>query len=293
MPTLFSLNSDLSENVPYNNPAFPFHVHKEDEISHYSISHWHDDLEFVVILEGELFYMVNGQKIPLQRGEGLFINSKSIHYGTLEDCDYCSFIACLFSLKLFPDNAYFLEEYVKPLISDPMIPFQKLSLDSSWQKEIMTLITNLYEIFSCKEEPFIALESLSRIVKLLTENAVTSQGSKPPTNSEEIQIVTAMMGYVQKNYANKILLKDLALAGNCCKTRCTQLFQKYLSTSPMVYVNNYRLEKSRSLLRYSNYSVTEISYLCGFTSSSYFCEAFHKYYDLTPKQYRKQNPLNS
>ena len=100
-----------------------------------------------------------------------------------------------------------------------------------------------------------------------------------------------MIGYVQKNYPNKILLKDLSESGNCCKTKCTSLFQKYLNTSPMLYVNQYRLEKSISLLRNTGMSITEIAYACGFSNTSYFCELFHKYYGTTPGKFRGRKDI--
>ena len=69
------LNSDASENVAYNNPDFPAYI-KKGQLSRYpdfrAVSHWHDDLEFILILEGQMFYDVNGQKISLQAGEGIF-----------------------------------------------------------------------------------------------------------------------------------------------------------------------------------------------------------------------------
>ena len=106
-------------------------------------------------------------------------------------------------------------------------------------------------------------------------------------NAEDILALTAMIGYVQKNYPNKILLKDISSAGNCCKTKCTSLFQKYLSSSPLLYLNRYRLEKSIFLLRNTAMSVTEVAYTCGFSNTSYFCELFHKYYHITPRQCRR------
>ena len=69
------LNLDLSENVDYNNPNFPVYV-KEGKLSTYpnfsGISHWHDDLEFIVILNGEMYYEINGQKIILKRKRRYF-----------------------------------------------------------------------------------------------------------------------------------------------------------------------------------------------------------------------------
>ena len=78
------LNSDASENVAYNNPDFPAYV-KKGQLSSYpdfrAVSHWHDDLEFILIFDGQMFYDVNGQRILLQTGEGIFVNSRCFHYG--------------------------------------------------------------------------------------------------------------------------------------------------------------------------------------------------------------------
>ena len=77
------LNSDLSENVAYNNPVFPAYI-KRGQLSNYpdfrAVSHWHDDLEFILILEGQMSYDVNGQKLYLQAGEGILVNRRCFDY---------------------------------------------------------------------------------------------------------------------------------------------------------------------------------------------------------------------
>lgn len=88
------LNSDASENVAYNNPDFPAYI-KKRQLSSYpdfrAVSHWHDDLEFMLILEGQMSYDVNGQKISLQAGEGIFVNSRCFHYGYSDTHTECPF----------------------------------------------------------------------------------------------------------------------------------------------------------------------------------------------------------
>ena len=59
----------------------------------------------------------------------------------------------------------------------------------------------------------------------------------------------------------------------------------------MLYVNQYRLEKSISLLRNTGMSITEIAYACGFSNTSYFCELFHKYYGTTPGKFRGRKDI--
>lgn len=282
-----ALNSDASENVLYNHPDFPASL-KKGRLSGYpdfrAVSHWHDDWEWILILEGEMLYDVNGQTILLQAGEGIFVNSRCFHYGYSDTRQECLFLCILLSQKLFPANAYFAKGCLEPLLRNVQFPYQKLNPSVPWQKLMLQDLHLLWEGCSDTLQPFLVLEKAAHMLRLLVENMDGMQ--EQPENPEEIQSLTAMIGYVQKNYPNKILLKDISSAGSCCKTRCTMLFRKYLDTSPMLYLNSYRLEKAAFLLRNTAQSVTEIAYSCGFSNSSYFCELFHRYYHRTPGKFR-------
>ena len=284
------LNSDASENVAYNNPDFPAYI-KKGQLSSYpdfrAVSHWHDDLEFILILEGQMSYDVNGQKISLQTSEGIFVNSRCFHYGYSDAHAECLFLCILLSPQLLSINTYFVQNCLNPLIQNTHFPYQKLSPAIQWQNAILRDLEALYEENLENIQPFVILEKSARIFRLLSENM--NFFPDYDKNAEGILALTAMIGYVQKNYPNKILLKDISSAGNCCKTKCTSLFQKYLSTSPMLYLNRYRLEKSIFLLRNTALSITEVAYACGFSNTSYFCELFHKYYHITPMQCRRSN----
>ena len=282
------LNSDASENVAYNNPDFPAYI-KEGQLSNYpdfrAVSHWHDDLEFILILEGQMSYDVNGQKISLQTGEGIFVNSRCFHYGYSDTHTECLFLCILLSPQLLSINTYFVQNCLNPLIQNSHFPYQKLSPAIQWQNAILRDLEALFKENIDNVQPFSILEKSAHIFRLLSENM--NFFPDYDKNAEDILALTAMIGYVQKNYPTKTLLKDISSAGNCCKTKCTSLFQKYLSTSPMLYLNRYRLEKSIFLLRNTAMSITEVAYACGFSNTSYFCELFHKYYHITPRQCRR------
>lgn len=290
------LNSDASENVAYNNPDFPAYI-KKGQLSSYpdfrAVSHWHDDLEFILILEGSMSYDVNGQKILLQTGEGIFVNSRCFHYGYSDTHTECLFICILLSPLLLSVNDYLIQHDLNPLIQNVHFPYQKLSPAIPWQNSILHDIETLYTNNTDTIHPFMVLEKTAHIFYLFSENMDLLPDNNK--NNDDILALTAMIGYVQKHYANKILLKDIASAGNCCKTKCTSLFQNYLSISPILYLNHYRLEKSVFLLRNTSMSVTEIAYACGFSNTSYFCELFRGSYNTTPGKYRKTgcNPFLS
>lgn len=161
---------------------------------------------------------------------------------------------------------------------------RKLIPAVQWQNSILRDLEIIYaKNIECLT-PFLILEKSAHIFSLLSENM--NFFPDYDKNTEDILALTAMMGYVPKHYGNKIFLKDISSVGNCCKTKCTSLFQKYLGTPPMLYLNRYRLEKSMFLLRNTTMSITEIAYACGFSNTSYFCELFRKYYNTTPGKFQ-------
>ena len=225
-----------------------------------------------------------GQKIPLHAGEGIFVNSRCFHYGYSDTHAECLFICILLSPLLLSVNTYFIQNCLNPLIQNIHFPYQKLAPAIQWQNSILCDLEMLYEDNKDNMQPFIILEKSVHIFRLLFENM--NFFPDHDNNTEDILALTAMIGYVQKKYTQKILLKDISSAGNCCKTKCTSLFQEYLNTSPIIYLNRYRLEKSIFLLLNTAMSITEIAYTCGFSNTSYFCELFHKYYNTSPGRFR-------
>ena len=79
-----AFNVDSSETVAYNNPLFPVYVRYEI-LSRYpdysAVSHWHEDLEFILIKKGKMTYNVNGELIELSESNGIMVNSRQLHYG--------------------------------------------------------------------------------------------------------------------------------------------------------------------------------------------------------------------
>lgn len=51
-------------------------------------------------------------------------------------------------------------------------------------------------------------------------------------------------------------------------------------------MNGLRIDNAKYLLRYTNISILDISFKCGFNSQSYFCSTFKKQTGYTPSEYR-------
>ena len=55
--------------------------------------------------------------------------------------------------------------------------------------------------------------------------------------------------------------------------------------TPIAYIKKIRMKKAAFLLRNSQYTITEIMYMVGYSNMSYFIKCFLAEFDLTPKQY--------
>ena len=66
-----------------------------------------------------------------------------------------------------------------------------------------------------------------------------------------------------------------------------KLFAEKYNTTPKQYIIDVRMKKAKQMLRASNLAVTEIAYMCGFTSLYSFSRAFKDKTGQTPSEYAK------
>lgn len=95
----------------------------------------------------------------------------------------------------------------------------------------------------------------------------------------EFIIDKPMLQHSIKSLCEKAILSPVKLQEGF---RCTH------GTTVSNYIKNVRVGKSRDLLMYSDYNVSEIAYMVGFTSRSYFCKIFKEKYGSNATAYRRK-----
>ncbi|MBP3367210.1 MAG: AraC family transcriptional regulator [Treponema sp.] len=293
MKRFSTFNVDLSENIAYNDPAFPAYI-ASGLMSFYpglrGNAHWHEDLEFVIPVRNSELYNVDGSIIELKEGDGIFVNSRHVHYGFVTEHTDCEYICIILNPSLLCANREFDESFVRPFVYSSSLPYIKLVREIPWQKKVIGI---LRELFRLREKPmwqFSVQKQFFEIFELLYVHSGI-QPDEQPRESSSLNALKLMMGFIQKNYRKKISLEQIASAGFCCKSKCSALFNAYLKESPVTYLIKYRLKVSTELLCKTEMPVTEIAYESGFSGTSYFCETFHKYYQTAPLEFRKNSAL--
>ncbi len=285
-------NYDASEHINYDNPEFPSYIN-EVSLSFYpdfiTTAEWHNEMEFVLILSGEMTYVIEGIPVNVKEGQGLFINSHRVNYAFSKTKNECIYIRVLLNPTLLSANYMFETRYLKPFTSVYGCSYVFLSPEVSWQSEILNTIKKLLESKGDGWSDFAIQILYMRVFELLYFNTYHNPTSSPDAFID-IFALKNMLLYIVEHYREKITLDDIAAAAGCKKSKCTQLFKDFLNTAPINYLSKYRLSKGLSLLAETDFNIGQISFELGFTNgSSYFCEAFKKTFGLSAAEYRKQS----
>ena len=95
--------------------------------------------------------------------------------------------------------------------------------------------------------------------------------------------------YINEHYFEEITLESLSLLAHINKYYLVHAFKAYKGISPIGYLAQKRLSEAMHLLETTNYPVTKISGMVGYSSQSYFSQAFRRMTSMSPNEYRKKN----
>lgn len=280
------LKSDRSEHVRYNNADLPLYLQKGllSSYPNYAAEcHWHDDIEFIVVLSGKMQYNINGQIVTLEAGNGIFVNSRQFHFGYSDTFTECKFLCVILHPVSLCVSHYIEQSFIAPILDDVLLPYHLLHSDTDWENRI---INALCDMFEAEELKIISLffdiwNELYKHKGSLIQNTFNK--------NSKLNILKKMISFIQNNYKEKINLSDIANTGSVGKTECCIIFKRYTNLTPILYLNDYRLRKSVKLLTETDLTISEICYEVGFSGASYFTEIFSKTFHCTPKAYRLAN----
>ncbi len=285
------LMKDSSEVVQYEREGVRLYI-REANLSDYpnfrAPCHWHDDLEYIHVLDGAMGYSINGQEIVLPAGDSLIVNTRQIHFGHHCGRQDCRFLCILFHPSLFTGSEAILQKEVLPVLEHPCLAYWHFrGADGMGQ----TAAEIIKRVAALKDESQAGYElEVIGLLHILWGRLVRQMGELPPTPGSpytDVELQKDMVSFIYQNYGRKLTLAEIAASGCMSRSKCCQLFQRYLQQSPIDFLNDYRLKVSCNLLKSTELSITEIALSCGFNHLSYFSKMFIERFGCTPKEYRK------
>ncbi len=147
-------------------------------------------------------------------------------------------------------------------------------------------------------KPFDAPMLMARVKQLLGAKEIIRANVRVEeiTSVSEIEAESVderQLASITKIIEDNISVAELNVGFVCQKTDMSQkqlyrLVKKYIGVSPVDYIRQIRMKKAAMLLMQKKFTVSEVMYMVGFSSASYFSKCFSLQFGSTPKQYAEK-----
>ncbi|MBQ8161056.1 MAG: helix-turn-helix transcriptional regulator [Clostridia bacterium] len=281
-------SQDQYELIEYN---FSAHGRAHFEISRVSQSyvalHWHDAVEVICVIEGELSVTLDQHTHHLHGGDCIILNPYALH-STISQKGNMSLLLQI-PVSAFEDCGVTLAH--RQFICDPS------STDPAYRESVQRMTGHLKSIMAHEQDgrPGSRLLSMSELLEVIFDlytcfshpisDATTEKSQK---NRERL---TQIINYTEARYAQPITLEMIAEELHLQVNYFCHFFKQNTGMTYMNYLNDYRLAKV-----YHDLLVTDVplKYLLerhGFTNYKKFRQSFFDKFGMTPGEMR--NAKNS
>lgn len=285
----FETDENQVEKIEGMSATYPYCMHRRDLTDIIIPWHWHEELELGYIEQGTSQIRTVNKEYIIEQGDGFFINSNVMDMkrnavpGTrtleINHIFHPVFLSGHFKSR-------FETKYLNPITQNRQIEVHILQKDRPISKQILANLKKIKTLQNRPDTEFATRNLLSDSWMLLMEDIKNTQSSVTIINMESQNRLRSMLACIHNHYPEKLTLADIAASANISEREALRCFQKNLNQSPVEYLIGFRLNQAKKMLAETEYSITQISYQCGFSNSAYFGKIFKKNFDMTPLAYR-------
>ena len=143
----------------------------------------------------------------------------------------------------------------------------------------------IYEITKQYPNAKVVLEAQTEIIIHWIIRSLLGETYEAVAISSNYSVAKAQQ-YMEQHYMNDITVKLLSDIGCMSETTFNRHFKKETGITPIEYLLDVRIRKSKDMLRRNELSITEIAMSCGFNSVAYFSSCFANRVNASPQEYR-------
>jgi len=196
----------------------------------------------------------------------LLITIKKFHQLFSQDSEQISFLS-----KENINQKFYNEKETTKSISLSLNQIYNSSL--SQFKNKLFLKSKVYEIFSL----------------IFMKNDENNEQCPYIMSDDQIQKIKKAKEIITTKYNNPPTLMELSYEINLSLRKLKEGFKELYGKPVFQYLLDYKMDLAKKMLNDGSYNVNEVSFELGYSTASHFISAFKKKFDITPKQYLKNN----
>lgn len=255
-------------------------------------THWHEEAEFFLLLEGEILFQVDTDYFMLRPGEAVFIESGDIHAAYAVKETPCRFCALVFHPDLLASAQYdtIQQTVILPLQEKRQSFPRHITSSVPWQGELLLHLERMMEAYDNKMpgfESFMKGTLLIMLSQIAPPGRSVNYSQSAGADTTKIDRLKKVILYIQDNYQEPIRTRDLSELIPMSEGQFCRFFKSMTRKTPVDYINSYRIRQAAALLQQSDRKISDIAMDVGFDNVSYFIKVFRKAMNCSPSEFRK------
>lgn len=246
--------------------------------------HFHHEIELLYCLEGSFVIRKDEKDYNVSKGELFFVESMKPH----EVLKAENVPTLLINLGPVFFGEHFLEIAHISLENNLIIRSK-----GSENLEVFRLLDEIVERLE-EQDAQSEMIILSDLFRLGSIFLFLSSGELQNEYSSELRVTKGLehvLKLVHYEYKRNITLQEAADLAGYGKSNFCKAFKRLMGISFHAYLNNYRIENAKYLLKYSADSIACVGESVGFGDQKTFCRVFKEYEGCSPGEYRKNHGI--
>jgi AraC-like DNA-binding protein len=250
------------------------------------LPHWHHQMEFYHMLEGEMLLTVIDESVYMKPGDVVLVNPNEVHSAEkltplvqfdiiqidlFSLTDNLADIQQKFLNQMFHQQRYYLLRHA--MLKTRTLPFLE-AIQTAWHEGNVAVMEGTGRLM---------LVELLRHFKAKHVDQGAYKAYKHTLS--QLKPTVSLMTY---RYWERITLEVLADMSRISAIHYSRLFKGVMHYTPIDFLNQVRITEARRMLLESDLSITEIALQTGLKDSNYFSRFFKHYNQMTPTAFRKK-----
>jgi len=250
-----------------------------------SSSHYHSHYEILYIESGSRTISVNEAKeVELNQNNISLLPPNIVHATKSNSPSQCRVLINI-SQKLIDEIISFTSGNTISCFDATVLPLTPY--------DIRTIKSDIQKLIFLQNEANVALRNekikITTASLLMTLSDIYFGVYNNNTALEEIEKnlnMDSIIKYIATHYYEEITLDDLAKKILMSKQHFIRTFTEKYQTTPIKYLNVFRIVTAQRLLESNTMNVSEVLKSCGFNSSVHFSRVFKQITGMSPKAYQ-------